>query len=305
MDKLIVVKHNAALAATYRMTANEQRLMLLCITKIIRKEATTSRKFRISHGEFCTTFNITEAYSNMLKAVKRLQKRSIEITEKVTIAGVTYDGGVINILSAHHWQEKNGEIMLSFSDEFMPYLEKLSLNFTSFNLKDVAGMKSVYAMRFYEIFKMHYEQQKMNKDAPHFVFEVEEMRAMFELAEKYPRHQNFKTRVIDVAVDEINKLSPLTVSYAQLKKGRRIHAYSFKIEPKSSQLEIKTTAQKNKRARAISELKIALEMNQKVSIKNKEIREIEGAIVSFQNGTSANIYQLMNKCDCAFQIEID
>ncbi|MGU9602627.1 hypothetical protein ACV35Y_20195 [Acinetobacter baumannii] len=44
---------------------------------------------------------------------------------------------------------------------------------------------------------------------------------MLELGKKYPLFADFKKRVIDTAVDQINECSPLSVSYEQKKTGRK------------------------------------------------------------------------------------
>jgi len=303
MEKHIVVKHNAAIRSAYRMSLDEQRMMLMCITKI-RRDSKNERQFTLRHDDFCKRFETSGSYKVMRDAAKRLQQRIITINEEIIDeAGKKWDGGCISLLSAQYWNEGEGEIQLRFSPEFMPYLEQLRGHHTKFGLADVAKMRSVYAIRFYELFKMSYEQQKTNKQAPHITIEVAEMRRMFELESQYTLHNDFKRRVIDIAVDEINEFSPLKVEYRQQKKGRRIHAYEFTIDKKMSKLQMKNTANKRTRERAISELKEALKLGQKVSILGLEVREINGAIVSFKNDTSRNVHELMLEADCVFSIE--
>jgi len=304
MEKHQIVKHNAAIQATYNLTLTEMQMMYMCIAQIKRTSSSKNpRQFRIRHDEFCDEFGIkSSVYENMRAAAQKLQQRVITINEKVTISGVEYSGGAINVLSRQFWQEGEGEIMLEFSEYFMPYLELLNNNFTRFLMSDIAKMKSVYAMRFFELFKMHYEQQKNNKEAAHVVIKVDEIRRMFKLETKYKAHKDFKKRVIDAAVDEINRLSSLKVEYRQQKKGRRIHAYEFTIDKKMSKLQMKNTANKRARERAINELKKALELGQKVTILGLEVREINGAIVSFTNNTAQNIHRLMLEADCEFTV---
>jgi len=302
MEKHVVVKHNAAIRSAYRMSLDEQRMMLMCITQI-RRDSKNGRQFTIRHDDFCERFGTTGAYKNMRDAAKRLQQRIITINEPIIDAdGKKWDGGCISLLSAQFWNEGEGEIQLRFSPEFMPYLEQLRGNHTKFGLSDVAKMNSVYAIRFYELFKMSYEQQKTNKEAPHITIEVSEMRRMFELENKYPRHQDFKRRVIDAAISEINELSPLEIEYQQVKKGRRIHAYTFHITKKASALHLKT-ANKRECERIIEDIKSALAQRKNVKINEEEVQTIEGSIVCFKRGTANNIYQLLKNRSCTLSIE--
>lgn len=300
----IIVKHNAAIRATYSLSLVEMRMMFLCIAQVRRDGTFRNRRFRIRQDAYCEVFGTSQgdSYGKMRDAAHRLQQRIITINERVVIDDVEYDGGSINVLSAQFWQEGEGEILLEFSERFMPYLEKLSGNFTKFVMRDIAAMKSVYSMRFYEMMRMTYEQQKTNSEKPHLLLEVAEIRKMFEIETKYKMHKDFKRRVIDVAVKEINELSPLTISYEQKKKGRRIDAYQFFIEKKASKFELKTTASKQKVEKAISAIKGAIEQQKSVSIFGHKIIDINGAIVSFDNDKSGSIYDLLVESDCIFDI---
>jgi len=289
MDKQIV-KHNAAIKASYRLTLDEQRLMMLCITKVCRTTMQNPRRFTIRHDEYCKEFNTSWAYKNMRDAAMRLQQRIIKVGRTV-IDGVVYDGGAINVLSRQLWQEHEGGIVLEFGEYFMPYLECLKDNFTRFGLKDIAQMNSIYSIRIYELVKMSYEQQKTNKQHAFLLIEIEEIRRMFELENKYPRHESFRRKVLDVAVKEINEFSPLKVSYEQQKKGRRIHAIKFLIEEKARTIKASSKSQR-KIEKTIETIRKALEAGRIVSINSKRLIEVSGAIASFENGAE-NLYVLL------------
>jgi len=295
-----IVKHNAAIKAAYRLTLDEQRLMMLCITKV-RRDSKNPRRFTIRHDEYCEEFKTSYAYRNMRDAAMRLQQRIIKIGEAV-IDGKKYDGGAINVLSRQMWQENEGEIMLDFSEFFMPFLEALSKDFTRFGLKDITSMKSIYSIRIYELVKMSYEQQKTNKSQASLTLEINEMRRMFELENKYKAIKDFKKRVVDVAVAEINEYSPLLIEYKQIKKGRRIHALKFNISRKKESYSLQPTKNKKEVQKAMTELKEALGMGLDVRLLGKDVREINGAVVSFKNNTSMNLYSALVDSDCVFEV---
>jgi len=304
MDKRIVVKHNAAIKATYNLTLTEMHMMYMCISQIKRvSETKNPRQFRVRHDAFCKEFGIkSSVYENMKQAARTLQKRVITINERVVINGVQYDGGSINVLSSQFWQEDEGEILLEFSEHFMPYLERMKCNFTHFLMNDIAKMKSIYAMRFYELLKMSYEQQKTNKETPRVLIEVAEIRRMFELDDKYKKYGDFRKRVIEIAVQEINEYSPLKISYEQIKKGRRIHAIKFLISKKATSLELKNTKNKRVIEKAITELKEAFAQKRAITLLGKKVIDINGSIISFNNNTSSNIYAALVESDAKFTV---
>ena len=50
--------------------------------------------------------------------------------------------------------------------------------------------------------------------------------------DEYKAMCDFKKRVLDLAVNEINEKTDLTVSYTQEKKGRLIHGFKFTVRTK-------------------------------------------------------------------------
>ena len=65
------------------------------------------------------------------------------------------------------------------------------------------------------------------------VFELSLFRGQMGLNDgEYKAMNDFKKRVLDLAVNEINEKTDLTVSYTQEKKGRLIHGFKFTVKQK-------------------------------------------------------------------------
>ena len=56
--------------------------------------------------------------------------------------------------------------------------------------------------------------------------------------DEYKIMGNFKLRVLDLAVNEINEKTDLTVSYTQEKKGRLIHGFKFTVRTKDKPKDV-------------------------------------------------------------------
>ena len=305
MTKALVINHNALDRAIYSMSPIELKLMHYCITKVRRDGgyAKTNRLFEIRHEDFAGLIGRDNCYSSMKAAVKRLQQQIVTINEPITDAdGVTHAGGAINVLSAQYWAENEGYIKLEFSDRFMPYLTKLAGDYNKLFFEEIGRMKSSHSIKLYKLIRNQYNINKKYGNNDALIVEVDDLRTEFELKNKYKLHSNFRKFVIEQAIDEINQLSPLLVEYRQLKKGRRIHAYEFKIRAKSESFSLQPTKNKNAVQKAMNELKKALSMGLDVRLLGQEVREINGAIVSFKNNTSMNLYNALIEADCVFEV---
>jgi plasmid replication initiation protein len=105
----------------------------------------------------------------------------------------------------------------------------LSREFTKYALSDIAGMSSSYAIRIYELLVQYRSIGRRE-------ISVDSLRIMLELGKKYPLFADFKKRVIDTAIDQINEYSPLKVTYEQKKTGRKVTHILFSFKEKSKSI---------------------------------------------------------------------
>jgi len=292
----LIVNHNSLDTSIYKMSPIELKLMHYCITKVRRDGGFSkeNRLFEIRHEDFAWLIGRDNCYNSMKAAVKRLQQQIVTINEPITDAdGVTHAGGAINVLSAQYWAEDEGYIKLEFSDRFMPYLTKLAGDYNKLFFEDIAHMKSTHSIRLYKLMRSHHNtNQKYGRDDS-LLIEVSVLREAFELGAKYKVHQDFKKYVINRAVDEINSLSPLHVEYKQVKRGRKIHAYSFKVTDKAKPLPAKSKAAKQVQ-KACDAIVRAYESDKVVQINGRLVVSIMGGLVNFEEG-SANLFELVKK----------
>jgi len=293
MNKPLVVQHNTLIESTYKMSITEQRLVRMCISQLRRDVSNNGREFTISIYDYNRTFGVSDTRKALERASKELIKRYVEYNKPHERNGKRWDKSIISVIESASFNDD--EICIQFTPSIMPLLEGLRGEHTTYPLNDIVQLQSVYSVRFYELFKQYLSIGSRT-------ITVDEMRCMFGLQKKYKLHKDFKKNVIDIAVNEINEFSPLRIEYKQVKKGRRIHAYEFTIDKKMSKLQMKNTANKRARERAISELKKALKLGQKVTVLGVEVREINGAILSFKNNTSRNVHELMLEADCEFTV---
>lgn len=110
--------------------------------------------------------------------------------------------------------EGEGRIELRFSKDMLPYLTDLQREFTRYSLADVAKMSSVYGVRLYELL--------VQQPGGRREIALSDLRNWLQLEGRYQSIKDFKARVIQPAVEQINEHSPLAVRWDQRKTGRRV-----------------------------------------------------------------------------------
>ncbi len=225
MKNNIVVKKNELAKIRYSLSLNEQRLLLACISKIdSRKSLDINHEFVITVQEFRDLFddNHKNTYHNLKLASDKLFDRTFILKD--------FEG-----IEKFHWVKRvkywhdDSKVRLVFSDEIIPYLTSITEKFFKYKLDDVKNFQSVYSLRFYELL---HQFQAGGRGAQEI--EIDELRLLLNLEDKYSTFGELKRSVIDKAISEINQHSNLFVSYGERKRGKKVVAIQFSFEIKAA-----------------------------------------------------------------------
>lgn len=221
MNKNHVVKSNQVIEASYQLSAVEQRIVLAAISRIPKNQPITDDElYPVSVNEL-KQLGVHEktAYRDLKEGINRLYERSINLS---------IDDKSIKMRWVQEIQflDSQSVIGIRFSKPILPFISNLSREFTKYALSDIAGINSGYGIRIYELLVQYRQIGKRE-------ISVENLRTMLELGKKYPLFADFKKRVIDTAVDQINECSPLKVTYEQKKTGRKVTHILFAFKEKT------------------------------------------------------------------------
>lgn len=221
MKDFIVTKANALIQASYRLNLNEQRLVLCCVAQLDgRKPLPKDNLFTVNVTDFAEMFSLDpkNAYRDLEDAANSLYERDIR----------TYDGKArerFRWVSYVKYENGESRVTLRFSYDIAPYLSLLRERFTSYQLEQIAHLRSIYAIRLFE-FLMQY------KKTGRLVVLLQDFKAWLELEQQYDRFSNLKARVIDPAVQELREKNRLDIQWKAIKKGRSVERleFTFKFE---------------------------------------------------------------------------
>ena len=227
-----VVKSNHVIEASYRLTLNEQRLILLCIAQIGKGQVITSQTgFNIRASELIEAFGINskKAYTELKNVAEVLFNRFLTIY-RPDPDEPKLESTRTRWITAIDYIPDEGRIKLYFAHKVIPYISMLESGFTRYKLAYVANMNSVYGMRFYELFKCWLMDDKFKTKS----IGLDDLKKLLDLKNQYPSIKDFKLKVLDRGLDDINQHTDLNVVYETKKTGRRITDIEFVITLKSN-----------------------------------------------------------------------
>ena len=124
-------------------------------------------------------------------------------------------------------------IALKLNDELRPLLLNLQDHYTQYALDEILVMKSVYAIRLYELLQSKIMSRVLPKAGTNIELSIETIKECCGCEGKsYNIFSNLRNRVIDIGVKEINKKTLFTVSYDYVKKGKTVIGLIFHINMK-------------------------------------------------------------------------
>lgn len=229
-----IYKSNALVEASYRLTPAEQRIMLSCIAQVRRDQPITDEvMYSVSVADYAALIGSESGsvYKELEAAALRLKRREVWIKEHPNGGGKGKEETLVTgWVQSIRYRKAEGRIELRFTKDMLPYLTQLTEQFTRYALQDVAQMTSAHGMRLYELLCQW-------RDAGEREVAVEWLRDAFQLGGKYPAIKDFKKRVIEPAVEQINEHSPMWCKWDQRKTGRRVSHLIFTFGEKLKQSE--------------------------------------------------------------------
>lgn len=228
----LVVKSNRLIEASYRLGLNEQRIILysICRCREEQKALFPDLPVTITADAFAKQFPSIgrgNVYQQLKDAMDALYERSVTIHDIDPASGHTRVKKT-RWISEGAYVDGAGNVQVIFTPEVIKYITRLEAEFTSYQLEKVGHMTSAHAVRVYELLAQH-------RDIGNRMLNLAWLRETLQIApDEYKLTTNFIRKVIDVAVDQINKHSDLTVSYKSMKTGRAITDFAFKIKIKNA-----------------------------------------------------------------------
>lgn len=258
-NSFVVTMHHDLVQARLSdsLTTNEQKILYAVLSnieppefvlnsegkKVIKEPIKEIKPFRVPIKDFTEWLGFKDPnYVAFKNTIKKLMRKLIEIKQD--------DGSweLFQWVTSAKYIKSEGVAEIKLSPELYPYLLNLEKNFTTVKLKVLLSFKSVYSPKLYSLakkwlkigtWKVEVEELKHLIGVP-----LKEVNGVKEF--RLSRYNHFKTRALEIAVNEINEHSELKLSFVENKKGRKITSITFHIEEKKERTLQKKRDKENK-----------------------------------------------------------
>lgn len=263
--QIMIIKSNTLVEAGYDLSLAEHDLLTLAINKL-HKQHTGGKQVLISAKEFAVANQVTDnyAYQTLKAVVKTLGDKKLKFTlyrdhtritdnedEKLTVIKPSHSHFTLlraeyNWLQGVSYQDNLGYIILHFSDPVAFLIDRTNEAYTRYDYIKTIEFTGCSSKRLYELVQ---KWQDIKKIPAMSVFEWKEF---FGVVDRYPKVAEFKRRVLEPAIEQINAQGEFLLKLEPIKAGRFISHFVIHIQPVKQKQE-KLPSQANHSGKLLSQ----------------------------------------------------
>ena len=218
----LVYQSNNLINANYDMTALEQKILLINISIINKKDTEFGLNvFRIKDLAELLDCTPEFLYKELPKLSKKIIGRVVEVynEEKGELEQ-------FNIIHYAKYKNKKGVVEFEINPRAKPYLLQLESFFSSFELKNALRLVGKYSIRLYQITKASLYKKEM-------YIPLDEFKNTLKLTQKsYDRFNNITNKILNPSIKEINERTDIELEYETILSGRKAIGIKFKMKDK-------------------------------------------------------------------------
>lgn len=230
-DTTLVSKSNALIEAEYTLNLVAQRVIVLAIIEARNQgdliKAGGLLRIKATEYQQCFDCALPMAYESLRSACDNLYEADFSYWDKDEVGRDKFNKS--RFVQKASYVKGGGYVEIMFGSEVIPLITRLSEKYTEYELSQIKDLNSVYALRLFELLM---QWQSTGKTAPVLISDLRNKLGVEE--SHYKQMCDFKKRVLDSAVKEINDNTNIKVKYEQIKEGRKIIAFTFKFTVKKS-----------------------------------------------------------------------
>lgn len=218
---------NFLIEARYKLTTQEFRIVSI-IKSMVSQGDEDFKEYRINLKDIAKIIEVTgdSLIPDLKKATNGLLRKPLVIYHN----GATIQ---MNWISSYKHIKGNTFVQIRLDPELKPYLLQIKSHYTDFELKELLSLKSFYSYRIYELMKQYHPS------IPKRSFVLEELKEILGCQDSYPSYSNFREKVLEPAVLEINsnKQLKLSLRFEADKLGKKVNGITFFIYERNTDSE--------------------------------------------------------------------
>lgn len=228
--KDVLMKNNMLIKARYDINVYENKLFILLLHKLQKINETT-----------CVCVMKTDEIKKVLNARAVRSKKEIARVfsdlRKCTIFFKKENSwGEFGFINGYEYDEKKDAFIVEASEKVHSMLrDYMKDGYTPINMQIWLSLRGSYAQRFYDFLRLWSGTKTI------ITYKIDELKELLMLEDKYPRYAEFKRRVVQPAITELNKTGYFNIEISENKVGRKVESIDFIVKDLDDRIYFKKT----------------------------------------------------------------
>ncbi len=147
------------------------------------------------------------------------------ITQRLTTTGEIEEVEATTFISAYTYNRHNKQVAMELSYRLIPFILYIKQQYIGGRWKYSASFTSSYSTLIYDIILTYYD-----KNTPGIVFRLEKIKELLGIEPgTYEIYSNFKRKVLNIAINEINTKSDIVLDLIEHKENRKVMNIEFRF----------------------------------------------------------------------------
>jgi len=197
--------------AVFNLSAMSLDLLCMILAQI-KKEDNEFKFYKLGVSTIEKRINRKLNRDSFKKSVKELESATLDIL-----------GESIKWFEIFNLESSLGILEIKLNEQLKPYLLNLENKFVLAQLDSILNLNGYYSKRFYLLLAQYKKMQKCKYD----LIKLHKILSTPNSLQKL--YSNFKSRVLDFSMNEINQNTELNVEYKENKIGKSVNSLDFRI----------------------------------------------------------------------------
>lgn len=236
----LVTQANDLAKSFGNLTAFEHKVLDFCFS-YVKKDDQPSQTYNLNILDIIHQYKLGASGASYKRVARALRALNNKTAIYMRIKKADHIGIMMTSLFDHISILDNGKVEFSFSHAIAPYVFQLKENYYSFNLWELAQVKSKYTLSLMKL----WNARSYGKMQPVYIegdLDDWESWLLGSDEDGEPKHwpvSRFKQQVLNRAISELMRLYPKTmINLITVKNGRRVVGYRLQIIPFQTNLRV-------------------------------------------------------------------
>lgn len=197
--------------AVFNLSAMSLDLLCMILAQI-KKEDSEFKFYKLGVSTIEKRINKKLNRDSFKKSIQELESATLDISNES-----------IKWFEIFNFESSNGILEVKLNEQLKPYLLNLESKFVLAQLDSILNLNGYYSKRFYLLLAQYKKMQKCKYD----LIKLHKILSTPNSLQKL--YSNFKSRVLDFSMNEINQNTELKVEYEENKIGKSVNSLNFRI----------------------------------------------------------------------------